>query len=408
MKNLKKILKKWQYELTNFDRIIILSSIFISFNVIIFGKPSNDTFINFLIAIGSMTAGMVAIVFTISTFLIQNASEIYSSQYFDTYVNDKKDKYYYIALILIIMSFFGLSLSLKKDNNTFWVLILFSFALLGIVFILIYKQFNSVLEKINPLKAISTLEKIGISLLEKNYFDNKENINICIENLVQISIKLALKNEIISSKQAVNSICNIFIKLIELKVFHTNYLDILDRLLKRFMKDGNDELSSHFFKIYFELVSHAVKNQHSDFYIIFSYSFIPIEKAIQSDNLETVYQGVKYLKQNAELSVQSLPKKDNKIKNFNYLEKLDFYMQHIINENIEIALYAYQKNKSFILDICSEIYCLILKNLISHDYDNINKYFDEINKYCDALKFLSPPQATEYYGIFPYGNGLSL
>ena len=78
---------------------------------------TQDILSNYLVAVGAMAGGTIAIVFTISIFLLQNASDLYSSQYFEVYIHDWREKFVYFAVILITIVFLGGGLYVGSLDN---------------------------------------------------------------------------------------------------------------------------------------------------------------------------------------------------------------------------------------------------------------------------------------------------
>src|SRR3989338_1812028 len=131
----------------NLDRIrqgsFLVIALIVGYLVHYFGGAAftQDILSNYLIASGAMTGGTIAIVFTISIFLLQNASDLYSSQYFEVYIHDWKEKsvYYFVILITITLLGCGLyvgslpSISEQISSN----IVFYSLVAIGFVFALI-------------------------------------------------------------------------------------------------------------------------------------------------------------------------------------------------------------------------------------------------------------------------------
>ena len=115
---------------------------------------TQDILSNYLVAAGAMTGGTIAIVFTISIFLLQNASDLYSSQYFEVYIHDWREKFVYYSVILITIALLGCglyvgslsSISEQVSSN----IVFYSLIAIGLVFALIDWQYKNVRQKLNP------------------------------------------------------------------------------------------------------------------------------------------------------------------------------------------------------------------------------------------------------------------
>ena len=120
----------------------IVVAIIIGLLVHYFGGATlaQDILSNYLIAAGAMAGGTIAIVFAISIFLLQNASDLYSSQYFEVYVHDWREKFVYYFVILITLGLLGTglyvgslpSISEQVSSN----IVFYSLILIGLVFVL--------------------------------------------------------------------------------------------------------------------------------------------------------------------------------------------------------------------------------------------------------------------------------
>src|ERR1035437_7938265 len=142
-------------------RILIISFAFILGYIIANHIDEINTKIilsNYLITAGAMVGGIIAVVFTLSIFLLQNAAEFYSSQYFEVYINDWRDKTIFPMVVIIAILFLGggIYVSGIKDvsTNLLFLIIFYSMGLIGFVFALIDWQFHIVKQKINPIRAI--------------------------------------------------------------------------------------------------------------------------------------------------------------------------------------------------------------------------------------------------------------
>lgn len=151
-------LNRWRKFVTflkkHFDVIrqasFILAAIIVGYFVIRFGGIAftQDILSNYLIATGAMAGGTIAIVFTISIFLLQNASDLYSSQYFEVYVHDWREKFLYYSVILITIALLGSglyvgslsSISEQVSSN----LVFYSLIVVALVFALIDWQYKNV------------------------------------------------------------------------------------------------------------------------------------------------------------------------------------------------------------------------------------------------------------------------
>jgi hypothetical protein len=116
---------------------------------------------NYLVATGAMIGGTTAIVFSISLFLLQGVSDMYSSRHLEDYVNHWRDQLIFPAIIVITLSFFASALyvaSLTTMSSALAsVVVAASLFLVGVVFGLIDQQYEAVRRKVSPARVIGFL-----------------------------------------------------------------------------------------------------------------------------------------------------------------------------------------------------------------------------------------------------------
>ena len=348
----------------HFDLIRQVSFIFVAFIVGMlvnhFGEAgiNQDIISNYLVAVGVMTGGTIAIVFTISMFLLQNASDLYSSQYFEVYIHDWKEKsvFYFVILITIILLGGGLyvgsleSVSERVSSN----IIFYSLIAIGIVFALIDLQYKNVRQKLNPSNAIIFLENEGTRFLKRVQYDARQiagiiqardntategialavaynrvlqpfidNLDRQLENLVEIAMKLSDKQEVQTTKRAFTAIHNILTRFFEVRKtsslvisssvsilavesdsqkFLTNTFERLNKAGEKFIRESRDENAAYIIDVYNSL---AKKSQTISFIgsgggnpilelIIYYLNFL-INNGQRAKNTEVVYQGSRVL-----------------------------------------------------------------------------------------------------------------
>jgi hypothetical protein len=122
--------------------------------------PKSDL-TNYLVATGAMIGGTTAIVFSISLFLLQGVSDMYSSRHLEEYVNHWRDQLIFPVIIVIMLGFFASALyvaSLATMSNTLAsAVVTASLLLVGVVFSLIDQQYEAVRRKVSPARVIDFL-----------------------------------------------------------------------------------------------------------------------------------------------------------------------------------------------------------------------------------------------------------
>jgi hypothetical protein len=404
----------------------------------IFGGTAftQDILSNYLVAIGAMSGGIIAIVFTISIFLLQSAADLYSSQYFEVYIHDFREKLVYVFVTIITIIFFGAGLyvgSLEKvENITSSVIVWASLILIGVVFALIDWQYKTVRQKINPSKAIEFLEEQGVQFLDQVQADAKRiakiiilrdkkvtenealaktynhllqpyinNLDRQLENLVEISTKLADKQEIATVNRGLTAFHNVLDKFLEVrktssvaipsstaflaiesdsqKFIFSNF-DRLNKIGEKFIKEGKDENATYILQIYdslakkakvIEYLGHTGESPILETLIGCLENFI--ELGMRNKNLEVVFQGTEKLGSIA-MDVAEIG--------------LHPALKGIQDKVAKIAIYGITEKQTVIVDKCNDVYLRIIgasfsskKIIARYQFDDALQHIATIAQY---------------------------
>jgi len=135
------------------------------------GDVSKVTLTTYLVATAAMIGGTTAIVFSITIFLLQGVSDLYSSKHFDEYTNSWRDlQTIYAAIIALTICFFAAALfldSLPSITNIAPVFVVSSLALVGGAFALIDRQYELVRRKIRPAEIVAFLKTKGVNFVKQ-------------------------------------------------------------------------------------------------------------------------------------------------------------------------------------------------------------------------------------------------
>jgi hypothetical protein len=386
---------------------------------------------NYLVAVGAMSGGAIAIVFTISIFLLQSAADLYSSQYLEVYIHDWKEKVIYLLVIIITILFFGAGLyvgglpALSTKVSSYIVLV--SLVSVGAVFALIDWQYKTVRQKISPTKTIEFLEKRALEFLNQVESDANKiadlmvardgslsqnealaktynhvlqpyitNLSRQLENLVEISLKLADKNEVETPKRGFTAVHNILGRFIEVRKtssviipsgiafmavesdsqrFFFNNFDRLNKAGEKFIKEGKDENATFFLWLYDSLaikakdilyIGRSGENPILENIVGCLESYIDI--GIRAKNLEVVFQSIEKLGNIAQIASETgqspmLKGIQDKLKN--------------------IAIYGITEKQTIIVDQCN----LTLMRTIGSVF--ASKEVVRKHHYNDALKHIA-------------------
>jgi hypothetical protein len=398
--------------------LFILSALGIGYLVNLFGGSSftSDILSSYLVAVGAMTGGTIAIVFTISIFLLQSVSDLYSSQYFEVYIHDWKEKFVYFIVIIITIILLGGGLYIGSTSaitaKVGHYIVFLSLFFIGLVFALIDWQYKNVRQKINPSEAISFLEKEGSRFLKKIQYDAEKmagimqakdssvsieialatsynaflqpfikNLNRQLENLVEISMKLSDKQEIETTKRGFTAIHNILAKFFEVRKnssivipsrvaflamesdsqeFLASNFERLNAAAEKFIKEGKDGSATYIIDVYGSLSKKAKEIEfvggrgieNPVLDHIAGYLNSLVESGQRSKNLETVYQGSRAL---GDIGVIAA-------------EKGLQITAHSIQENIfKVAVYGLTERQLIVVNNCITAYLQIVGAMFLSD-----------------------------------------
>jgi len=312
----------------------------------------------YLITVGTMTGATIAIVFTISIFLLQGTADIYSSEYLDVYVHDWKEKLVYFAVILITIGLFGAGLfagslsSISPIVASF--LVVGSLVSIATAFALIDWQYKLVRQKVTPTATIAFLEKESVRFLRKLETDagrlagimlgkdgslNRNtalaaaynrflqpfisNLDRQVENLVQLSIKLADRHEVATTKRSLLGVYRILGHYLDARktsslvlpsavaflavesdsqAFLTRNCERLNTAGEKFVRENRDELATHLVDVYGALAARAGdmvflsgRNENPVLDLFTAFLNLLIDYASRAQNTEVVYQGSRVL-----------------------------------------------------------------------------------------------------------------
>ena len=369
---------------------------------------TQDILSGYLFSVGAMAGGTIAIVFTISLFLLQNASDLYSSQYFEVYIHDWKEKVVYFAVILITLTLLGGGLYVGSlpsiSEYVSSIIIFYSLITVGLVFALIDWQYKNIREKLNPSNAIAFLEGEGTRFLERVQYDAKKvagiiqakdnsvsegmalataynrvlqpfvsNLDRQLENLVEIALKLGDKQEIGTTKRGFTAVYRILIKFFEARktsslilpsgtvflavesdsqAFLLRNFERLNKAGEKFIKDNKDELATYILDIYRELAKSAQditfvsqRNENPILDLIVGHLNYFIESGQRAKNIEVVYQGLQVL---GHISVIASHK------------GLSLTLHGLLEKIMSIAVYGLSQKQTIIVDLCSTTYLRII------------------------------------------------
>ncbi|HEX7087611.1 MAG TPA: hypothetical protein VF198_14715 [Vicinamibacterales bacterium] len=209
-----------------------------------------ETLINVLIAMGTMFGGVLAIVFALSSFMQQNAADLYSSQFYEVYARDWREKLIFSAIAVLTVLSFALAIFQDtaivplRPSFLVYVILLVTAA----VFALVDWQYKLVTKKINPLIALAFLERQCMKSLESAHdlakhlaswlrISNEQlteeqalavsysrfvapyltHVDRQLDHLTEISLRLAAKGELLATQRGLASAHNVLAKYLQFR-----------------------------------------------------------------------------------------------------------------------------------------------------------------------------------------------
>lgn len=125
------------------------------------GYIHKDDLTSYLVATGAMIGGTTAIVFSISLFLLQGVSDMYSSRHLGDYINHWRDQLIFPSIIVVTLGFFAAGLYVASlttlSSSLASIVIAASLFVVGVVFGLIDQQYEAVRQKVSPARVIAFL-----------------------------------------------------------------------------------------------------------------------------------------------------------------------------------------------------------------------------------------------------------
>jgi hypothetical protein len=207
---------------------------------------SKDHLYNLGFAITGIIGASIAIIFSFSTFILQSTSDLFSTQYLNKFVQDKKEKYFFWSLVVLTFLSFITPLFIKYFVLEILITILF------VAFYLIYSLYKELRTRINPETTLNKIKADAIKGLNKvsnvlkkqaqiqskifEYKDQSKDLSVAVqyrsnpnwnvfilENvkyLYEIGLRLLSKNEINSFNLTLRYLHDIYLHHLGLRNGH--------------------------------------------------------------------------------------------------------------------------------------------------------------------------------------------
>lgn len=208
--------------------------------------PSPEELQGFGFASAGIIGASIAIIFSFSTFILQSTADLFSTQYLNKFIQDKKEKYIFWTLVALTVASFLVPIFFQ--NSVIEILL----SILFLAFLLIYSLYKELRKRINPETTLGKIKEDAVDQLEyanrelkkQSYIQNKifqykeesKNLSLAIqyksnqnwnvvplENvkyLYEIGLRLLSKNEINSFNLTLRYIHDIYLKHLSLRNGH--------------------------------------------------------------------------------------------------------------------------------------------------------------------------------------------
>lgn len=389
---------------------------------------SGNDLSGYLVAAAAMTGGAIAIIFSISIFLLQGVADLYSSKHFEEYTNNWRDQVVYLVVIVITFGLFatalyvgGVPAIIEEVSSR---IVLTSLAFIGLVFALIDWQYALVRKKVNPFNAIAFLQGKGLRFLAQlqknagkvarllgardatltpdmalaaayNHVMQPliDDLDRQLETLIELSLKLSDRQEVETTKQALNAVHFLLVKFLEARKTSslaipsaTTFLAVesdsqtflaknfarLNKAGDKFIKENNDVLAAHIVDIYRALAVAAKEvqfirrsNENPILDLLIGYLGYHTEAGQAAKNIEVVFQGNRVL---GDIAVMATEK------------GLHPTLHGLQQRIMKIAVFGLGEKQNLIFDQSNLIFLKIIRAVFAYERIERRQAFD------DALK----------------------
>ncbi len=286
--------------------LIIFQRCLIKFEIVV----SEDTLQNLGFAIAGIIGASIAIIFSFSTFILQSTADLFSTQYLNKFIQDKKEKLFFWMLVFLTFFSFIVPIFIKQSVPEILITILF------IAFYLIYSLYKELRTRINPETTLTKIGKDAIKRLNQTHRELKKHANIQnkifkyegqskdislaiqyksvpnwnhfiledVKYLYEIGLRLLSKNEISSFNLTIKYIRDIYLHHLSLRSGHimrvpasfwgvytfedenftTRILEYLESMSNRVIQERRKENIYYLLNIYESLITNLQFIKYAD------------------------------------------------------------------------------------------------------------------------------------------------
>jgi len=336
------------YLLTFSILLFLFQKILIHLNIYI----SEDHLYSLAFAVAGIIGASIAIIFSFSTFILQSTADLFSTQYLNKFIQDKKEKVFFWVLVILTILAFLTPVFIKYSVLEVLLAILF------IAFYLIYSLYKELRQRINPETTLGKIRNDALLQLKKvnkelkkhahmqnkifEYNDESKSLSVAIqyksnpnwnvlilENvkyLYEIGLRLLSKNEINSFNLTVRYIHDVYLQhlilrdghviripasfwgvyTVEDENFTNKVLEYLESMSNRVIQEKRKENIYYFLNIYesfianLQFIKYADKNIGSQgenpiLSLVLGYYVGLIDKLAESKETDWIWESIKSL-----------------------------------------------------------------------------------------------------------------
>jgi hypothetical protein len=312
-------------------------------------------------AIAGIIGASIAIIFSFSTFILQSTADLFSTQYLNKFIKDKKEKYIFWALVALTVSSFLIPIFVQQ----FVVEILIAIMLLA--FLLIYLLYKELRTRINPETTLGKIRDDAFFQLENNckilkkhaniqnriyeHNDEQKDISLAIqyksnpawnvltlENikyLYEIGLRLLSKNEINSFNLTLRYIHDVYIKHLSLRYEHiirlpadfwgtytfedegfsSKILEYFESISDRLIQEKRKENIYYLLSVYENLITNLVHFKYADknpsaqgenpiLNLVLGYYLGLVTKLVQTKERDWIWESIKSVSRVSDITLK--------------------------------------------------------------------------------------------------------
>jgi len=312
--------------------------------------PSSEDLRGLGFAIAGIIGASIAIIFSFSTFILQSTADLFSTQYLNKFIQDKKERYIFWTLVILTIASFLVPIFIQYSVIEILLSILF------VAFLLIYSLYKELRKRINPETtltkirddAVRQLEYANKELKKQAHIQNKifeyekesKNLSLAIqyksnpnwnvlplENikyLYEIGLRLLSKNEINAFNRTLRYIHDVYLKHLALRNGHiirvpasfwgaytfedegftANILEYFESTGNRIIQDKRKENIYFLLNVYENIIANLLAFKYADnnigsrgenpiLSLVLGYYLGLISKLVQTKERDWIWEAIK-------------------------------------------------------------------------------------------------------------------